>query len=200
MFPCILAVLLSWQLHSVLPTVWELPPTLQTGVSLSHQRPPPPTPPRAACAATEAHHFLCVGVAAGPGSAAGAGGGGPQGTYLTLRRLQLWLAEPLRRMRLLAALVDAAHGCVGGQLAGRVWVASKVGDPLARGYATRILQQVRGRGGQQTENKGKTVHSCFRGAGGSCTSWAYARVLYVTSYKSSAVGGRFHLQAHQQAA
>lgn len=78
----------------------------------------------------------------GPGAAAGAGGGGAQGTYLTLRRLQLWLAEPLRRMRLLAALVDATNGMVGGQLAGRVWGASKVGDPLARGYATRILQQV----------------------------------------------------------
>lgn len=65
------------------------------------------------------------------------------GTYLTLRRLQLWLAEPLRRMRLLAALVDAADGCVGGDLAGRVWAASKVGDPAARVYATRLLQQVR---------------------------------------------------------
>lgn len=66
-----------------------------------------------------------------------------QGTYLTLRRLQLWLAEPLRRMRLLAALVDAAEGCIGGDLAGRVWAASKVGDPVARAYATRLLQQVR---------------------------------------------------------
>lgn len=46
-------------------------------------------------------------------------------------------------MRLLAALVDAADGCVGGDLAGRVWAASKVGDPAARAYATRLLQQVR---------------------------------------------------------
>lgn len=66
-----------------------------------------------------------------------------QGTYLTLRRLQLWLAEPLRRMRLMAALVDAAGGEEGGYLAGRVWAASKVGDPVARAYATRMLQQVR---------------------------------------------------------
>lgn len=71
-----------------------------------------------------------------------AAAGGNVGTYLTLRRLQLWLSEPLRRMRLLAALVDAADGRIGGDLAGRVWAASKVGDPVARGYATRILQQV----------------------------------------------------------
>lgn len=76
-------------------------------------------------------------MSAGPG-----GDTAGQGTYLTLRRLQLWLAEPLRRMRLLAALVDAADGCIGGDLAGRVWAASKVGDPVARAYATRLLQQV----------------------------------------------------------
>jgi hypothetical protein len=76
-----------------------------------------------------------------PGTDAASAAG--QGTYLTLRRLQLWLAEPLRRMRLLAALVDAAGSMEGGYLAGRVWAASKVGDPVARAYATRMLQQVR---------------------------------------------------------
>lgn len=64
------------------------------------------------------------------------------GPYLSLRRLQLWLAEPLRRMRLLAALVDGCEGRVGGDLAGGVWSASKVGDPLASSYAARILHQV----------------------------------------------------------
>ncbi|KAF8068410.1 GCP3 [Scenedesmus sp. PABB004] len=62
--------------------------------------------------------------------------------YLSLRRLQLWLAEPLRRMRLLAALVDGCRGRLGGDLAGAVWAASKVGDPLAASYATRILHQM----------------------------------------------------------
>jgi hypothetical protein len=99
------------------------------------------------CASVTAHlsayvlhvcHALCF--VAGPD-----GDVGGQGTYLTLRRLQLWLAEPLRRMRLLAALVDAADGCIGGDLAGRVWAASKVGDPFIRAYATRLLQQVRDR-------------------------------------------------------
>jgi hypothetical protein len=83
------------------------------------------------------HCIACTWCAAGSDAPEQAG------TYLTLRRLQLWLAEPLRRMRLLAALVDAADGCVGGDLAGRVWASSKVGDPAARAYATRLLQQVR---------------------------------------------------------
>lgn len=48
----------------------------------------------------------------------------------------------MRRMRSLATLVDGCSGRVGGDLAGRVWAASKVGDPLASSYATRILHQV----------------------------------------------------------
>eukprot|EP00879_Flechtneria_rotunda_P027814 GHRR01029816.1.p1 GENE.GHRR01029816.1~~GHRR01029816.1.p1 ORF type:complete len:624 (+),score=227.32 GHRR01029816.1:846-2717(+) len=65
------------------------------------------------------------------------------GPYLSLRRLQLWLAEPLRRMRLLTALVDGTAGRLGGDLAGGVWAAcNAVGDPLASSYATRILHQM----------------------------------------------------------
>uniref|UniRef100_A0A383WQ52 Uncharacterized protein n=1 Tax=Tetradesmus obliquus TaxID=3088 RepID=A0A383WQ52_TETOB len=64
------------------------------------------------------------------------------GPYLSLPRLQLWLDEPLRRMRLLAALVDSCAGAGGGLLAGGVWAATNVGDPLARSYAVRILHQM----------------------------------------------------------
>jgi hypothetical protein len=46
-------------------------------------------------------------------------------------------------MRLLAALVDSCRGSGGGLLAGGVWAATNVGDPLARSYAVRILHQVR---------------------------------------------------------
>jgi hypothetical protein len=63
--------------------------------------------------------------------------------FLTLRRLLLWTGEPLRRMRLLAALADGTAGAGGGALAGMVWGHTKRGDPLARAYATRLLQQVR---------------------------------------------------------
>lgn len=96
-----------------------------------------PAPPNKVHLGAVTRENCATCVSAGPG-----GDTGGQGTYLTLRRLQLWLAEPLRRMRLLAALVDAADGCIGGDLAGRVWAASKVGDPVARAYATRLLQQV----------------------------------------------------------
>lgn len=64
--------------------------------------------------------------------------------FLTLRRLLLWTSEPLRRMRLLAALADGTAAADGGALAGRVWGHTKRGDPLARAYASRLLQQVRG--------------------------------------------------------
>jgi hypothetical protein len=74
---------------------------------------------------------------------AGDGPDAAAGPYLSLPRLQLWLDEPLRRMRLLAALVDSCRGSGGGLLAGGVWAATNVGDPLARSYAVRILHQVR---------------------------------------------------------
>lgn len=47
------------------------------------------------------------------GGSGGGGGGSDDGTYLTLRRLDLWLAEPLQRMRLLAVLVDCTRGLKG---------------------------------------------------------------------------------------
>lgn len=64
-------------------------------------------------------------------------------SYLTLRRAHLWLAEPLRRMRLLAALADGTANYDGGALAGMTWAYTKCGDPLTRAYVTRILHQVR---------------------------------------------------------
>ena len=64
------------------------------------------------------------------------------GSYLTLRRLVLWLAEPLRRMRLLAVLADGTKGHDGGTLAGLVWAHTKCGDPSTRAYCTKVLHQV----------------------------------------------------------
>lgn len=87
------------------------------------------------CSRSRRH--CCAAAVAGDEPAAAAG------PYLSLPRLQLWLDEPLRRMRLLAALVDSCAGAGGGLLAGGVWAATNVGDPLARSYAVRILHQVR---------------------------------------------------------
>ncbi|EFJ42109.1 gamma tubulin interacting protein [Volvox carteri f. nagariensis] len=64
------------------------------------------------------------------------------GQYLTLRRLVCWLSEPLRRMRLLAAVGDAAEGLEGGALAGAVYEFSRHGDPFVAANAAKLLQQV----------------------------------------------------------
>lgn len=53
-----------------------------------------------------------------PPEGAPAAGGDGDGSYLTLRRLDLWLAEPLQRMRLLAVLVDCTRGLRGARARG----------------------------------------------------------------------------------
>ena len=61
--------------------------------------------------------------------------------YLTLRRLALWLSEPLRRMRALAAAADAcAPPARGAALAGRLWALSRTGDPAQRALLGRVLR------------------------------------------------------------
>ena len=72
------------------------------------------------------------------------GGGGPEkgghgGTYLTLRRLSVWLAEPLRRLRLLAVLVDAGEHARGGALLTELHAHTRHGDPAACATVTRLL-------------------------------------------------------------
>ncbi|GIL90210.1 hypothetical protein Vretimale_16375 [Volvox reticuliferus] len=74
----------------------------------------------------------------GPGASASGG----NGQFLTLRRLVCWLSEPLRRMRLLAAIGDAAEGLEGGALAGAVYEFSRHGDPFVAANAAKLLQQV----------------------------------------------------------
>lgn len=65
------------------------------------------------------------------------------GPYLTIRRLSVWLAEPIRRMRLLATLADACEGLTGGSLAGAVYSHVHAhGDPFVRSYTARILHAV----------------------------------------------------------
>ncbi|GLC39058.1 hypothetical protein PLESTB_001288900 [Pleodorina starrii] len=78
----------------------------------------------------------------GGGGVLGGGGGSGGGQYLTLIRLQCWLSEPLRRMRLLAGVGDAAEGLEGGALAGAVYEYSRHGDPFVAANAAKLLQQV----------------------------------------------------------
>jgi gamma-tubulin complex component 3 len=53
----------------------------------------------------------------------------------------VWLAEPIRRMRLLATLADATEGLSGGALAGAIYAHVHAhGDPFVRSYTSRVLQ------------------------------------------------------------
>lgn len=62
--------------------------------------------------------------------------------YLTLRRLALWLSEPLKRLRLLAAMVDSTLDLKGGALAGAVYAHTQHGAPFQRRYLGKVLSQV----------------------------------------------------------
>uniref|UniRef100_A0A7S3QYS6 Gamma-tubulin complex component n=1 Tax=Dunaliella tertiolecta TaxID=3047 RepID=A0A7S3QYS6_DUNTE len=61
------------------------------------------------------------------------------GPYLTLRRLVVWLGEPLRRMRLLALLADSTQGLGGGALAGALYAHAQHGDPFVSSYVSKVL-------------------------------------------------------------
>ncbi|EIE20511.1 hypothetical protein COCSUDRAFT_48540 [Coccomyxa subellipsoidea C-169] len=61
--------------------------------------------------------------------------------YLTLRRLAVWLGEPMQRLRALAKLADAVLDLQGGQLISALEAATKHGEPTACGTAERCLRQ-----------------------------------------------------------
>lgn len=64
------------------------------------------------------------------------------GNYLSLRRLMVWLGEPLVRMRLMAVLVDDCKALRGGAMAGAIHMHAQHGDPLVRAFLKRMLRQV----------------------------------------------------------
>ena len=59
--------------------------------------------------------------------------------YLTLRRLFVWLTEPLKTMRTLAILVDATHGKRGGGMLAVMQKLSQHGDPSSTALVRRVL-------------------------------------------------------------
>lgn len=61
---------------------------------------------------------------------------------LTLRRLQVWLCEPLARLRVLTICLESARGVRGGQLINALHALSKHGDPLVRKVVVPILEDV----------------------------------------------------------
>lgn len=64
------------------------------------------------------------------------------GNYLSLRRLVVWLGEPLVRMRLMAVLVDDCKTLRGGAMAGAIHMHAQHGDSLVRTFLRRLLRQV----------------------------------------------------------
>lgn len=75
---------------------------------------------------------------AGGGSAAAASS--DQGA-LTLRRLQVWLSEPLGRLRVLAGCLEAAADVRGGQVITALHALSKHGDPAVRRVVQPALEE-----------------------------------------------------------
>ncbi|XP_078440905.1 spindle pole body component 98 isoform X2 [Wolffia australiana] len=63
----------------------------------------------------------------------------PEPGYLSLRRLAVWLAEPLHRLRLMAVLADACGRLRGGAMAGTAHALARHGDPAAQALVGRLL-------------------------------------------------------------
>lgn len=64
------------------------------------------------------------------------------GNYLSLRRLSVWLAEPLVRIRLMAVMVDDCQSLRGGEMAAAIHMHAQHGDPLVHNFIRRLLRRV----------------------------------------------------------
>ncbi|KAJ9543793.1 hypothetical protein OSB04_023500 [Centaurea solstitialis] len=64
------------------------------------------------------------------------------GNYLSLRRLSVWFAEPMVKMRLMALLVDGCKALKGGAMAGAIHMHAQHGDPLLHDFMKRLLRRV----------------------------------------------------------
>ncbi|KAG7033560.1 Gamma-tubulin complex component 3, partial [Cucurbita argyrosperma subsp. argyrosperma] len=64
------------------------------------------------------------------------------GNYLSLRRLAVWFAEPMVKMRLMAVLVDKCRVLKGGAMAGAIHLHAQHGDPLVLEFMRRLLRRV----------------------------------------------------------
>lgn len=62
--------------------------------------------------------------------------------YLSLRRLSVWFAEPMVKMRLMAVLVDKCRVLRGGAMAGAIHLHAQHGDPLVHEFMRRLLRRV----------------------------------------------------------
>ncbi len=71
-----------------------------------------------------------------------AGSTQPNENQFTLRRLMVWIDDPLQRLKLMAQLTDAAKGLKGGALVSAVGSYLSHGDPFVVAFVQRIMSQV----------------------------------------------------------
>ena len=72
-----------------------------------------------------------------------AGGGVDDGTTgLTLRRLFVWVQDPLERLQLMALITDSAGALRGGALASCLHAHTRHGDAFVSGFTERMMRQV----------------------------------------------------------
>ena len=64
-----------------------------------------------------------------------------QGAF-SLRKLYLWCAEPMERLKWLQVLVESVQGLKGGALASAVYVLSRQGNPTIKSCIHRVLDEV----------------------------------------------------------
>lgn len=64
------------------------------------------------------------------------------GNYISLRRLLVWFAEPMVKMRLMSDLVDNCGVLRGGAMAGAIHIHAQHGDPLLHDFMKRLLRRV----------------------------------------------------------
>lgn len=64
------------------------------------------------------------------------------GDYLSLRRLSVWFAEPMVKMRLMAVLADKCKVLKGGAMAGAIHLHAQHGDPMVQEFMKRLLRRV----------------------------------------------------------
>jgi gamma-tubulin complex component 3 len=78
------------------------------------------------------------------GAADGATGAGDlqAESGLTLRRLDVWLAEWRLRMRMMSVVVEGAHTAHGGALVSLIHSYTATGDPFVRAFTAELLEDV----------------------------------------------------------
>jgi gamma-tubulin complex component 3 len=64
--------------------------------------------------------------------------------YLNLRKLYLWIQEPLERLKWLAVICDSVKGLKGGAICSAIYSFNLTGSPQTKAFIGRIIREVSG--------------------------------------------------------